>query len=112
MFHFVTTREQLTAVRCSIVFGGGVIRLRLGRRLVALLPVAQRTKTLISRPTIKSLLREKRISSRQESGKILVDPQKLEPRVGGTSTRISGPFQGRGVLKGLGWVGDWLTSYQ
>ena len=34
-----------------------------------------------------------------------LDPQKLEPRVGDTLTRIPGQFQGGRVLQGLVWVG-------
>ena len=45
-------------------------------------------------------------------------PSKSEPRVGDTSTSMSGldlnipPFQGGRLLQGLVWVGDWLTFSQ
>ena len=46
--------------------------------------------------------------------KIPLDPQKLEPRVGDTLTRISGQFKRGGVNKaysslGMVWVGDRLS---
>ena len=78
--------------------GESVVRLSLGRRSVNLLAVAQRTNSLINGVvdrlcgplvvssnltfTVKTLFKEECMSSCQESEQILLDPQKLEPRVG------------------------------
>ena len=91
-----------------------VIRLSLGRRLVNRLQIAQRINALTKwrrREDTGSLLVSsnltsamKTISKRNtnfpmsEIWKIFLDPQKLEPRVGDTLTRISGQFQGGRVL--------------
>ena len=112
-----------------------VIGLSLSRRLDNLLPVAQRTnastssvdektwrfgpRVRLSTPSIISNKPFPRSSwtSPCRTWKILsLGPQKLAPRVGDTSTRVSGldlnipPFQGRRVLSGLVRIG--LTIYQ
>ena len=49
--------------------------------------------------TMKTLVKEKWISSLSRIWKILADPQKLEPRFGDVLTRISGQFQGGSVIR-------------
>ena len=92
-----------------------VIRLSLGRRLVNRLQIAQRINALTKwrrREDTGSLLVSSNLTSAMktlskrntnfpmsEIWKILLDPQKLEPRVGDTLTRISGQFQGGSVIR-------------
>ena len=90
--------------------------LSLGRQLVNLLPVAQRgnafTNSVVDRPGVvgcefeshvhqKNPFIRKAIFLMSKILKILLDPQQMEPRVGDTLTRISGPFQG----------GNWCARY-
>ena len=42
---------------------------------------------------------------------MLLDSQKMEPRVGARRPVKYGPFQGGRVIWGLDWVDDWLTFY-
>ena len=113
-----------------------VIRFSLGRRLVNLLPVAQRTISnalmygVVERTWAAGREFESRVHHENAFIKKSESPhvknlrkyvpslgsQKLEPRAGDTSTRISGldlnipPFQGGGVVRlSLDWRSDNLS---
>ena len=106
--------------------GGGVMRLRLGRRLVNLSPLAQHTMNLTNGDagTTKNVGRgfesdvhheialQRKVSFLMSRiWKILLDPQKCEPRVVARRPVKSGLFQGGRVLWGLDWIDNQLTFY-
>ena len=102
-----------------------VMRLRLGRRLVKLFPVAQRTTAMTCSDDGRTWVVGREFESHvhheiafyrivkflmSRTCYVLLDPHKLEPR-SRASTCISAPFEGGRVLLGLDWVGDRSTFY-